>query len=153
MQQNCPFKQILHYKTWQIISIFLKFATSFKFSLFRACGVQLRPDKYCTISFPDALNVLMLSKLVTGFENIFDNESVVIQRAGKSYWGGRLNTIDLLLLTSLDQLIFMLKILFQFFYKTSYLNEEVNCTEPSPSVSIPCKGRKALCYGSCSLQY
>jgi hypothetical protein len=23
------------------------------------------------------------------------------------------------------------------FYKTSYLNEEVNCTEPSPSVSIP----------------
>ncbi len=24
------------------------------------------------------------------------------------------------------------------FYKTSYLNEEVNCTEPSTSVSIPC---------------
>ncbi len=23
------------------------------------------------------------------------------------------------------------------FYKTSNLNEEVNCTEPSPSVSIP----------------
>jgi len=23
------------------------------------------------------------------------------------------------------------------FYKTSYLNEEVNCTEPSPSVSFP----------------
>ncbi len=23
-------------------------------------------------------------------------------------------------------------------YKTSYLNEEVNCTDPSPSVSIPC---------------
>ncbi len=23
-------------------------------------------------------------------------------------------------------------------YKTSYLNVEVNCTEPSPSVSIPC---------------
>jgi hypothetical protein len=23
------------------------------------------------------------------------------------------------------------------FYKTSYLNEEVNCTEPSPSVSVP----------------
>jgi hypothetical protein len=31
-----------------------------------------------------------------------------------------------------------LKILFSFFTKTSYLNEEVNCTEPSPSVSIPC---------------
>ncbi len=24
-----------------------------------------------------------------------------------------------------------------FFYKTSYLNEEVNCTEPYPSVSVP----------------
>jgi hypothetical protein len=23
-----------------------------------------------------------------------------------------------------------------FFYKTSYLNEEVNCTVPSPSVSV-----------------
>ncbi len=31
----------------------------------------------------------------------------------------------------------MLKILFYFFYKASYLNEEVNCTKPSPSVSIP----------------
>jgi hypothetical protein len=32
----------------------------------------------------------------------------------------------------------ILKIIFTF-YKTSYLNEEVNCTEPSPSVSVPCK--------------
>jgi hypothetical protein len=24
-------------------------------------------------------------------------------------------------------------------YKTSYLQEEVNCTEPSPSVGVPCK--------------
>jgi hypothetical protein len=30
-----------------------------------------------------------------------------------------------------------LKILFTFLTKTSFLNEEVNCTEPSPSVSIP----------------
>jgi len=28
-----------------------------------------------------------------------------------------------------------------FFYKTDYLNEEVNCTEPSPSVSIPWLGK------------
>jgi hypothetical protein len=34
---------------------------------------------------------------------------------------GRLSTDDLLVLTSLDQLLFM--------YET-YLNEEVNCTEP-----------------------
>jgi len=46
-------------------------------------------------------------------------------------------TADLQVLTSLDKLIFRLKIVFTFFYKTSYLNEEVNCTEPSPSVSIP----------------
>jgi hypothetical protein len=49
---------------------------------------------------------------------------------------GRLCTIDLLVL-SLDQLLFILKILFAIFKTTSYLNEEVNCTEPSSSVSIP----------------
>ncbi len=32
-------------------------------------------------------------------------------------------------IASFDQLIF---------YKTSYLNEEVNCTKPFPSVSVPC---------------
>ncbi len=37
--------------------------------------------------------------------------------AGKSYPGGRLSTVDLLKLTSLDQLIFKLKILFSFFKK------------------------------------
>jgi hypothetical protein len=45
---------------------------------------------------------------------------------------GRLSTVDLLVLTSLDQLLFILKIVFTFFYKTSYLNEEVNGIEPSP---------------------
>jgi len=41
-------------------------------------------------------------------------------------------------LTSLDQLLFMLKILFMFASYTSCLNEEVNCTETPPStVSIP----------------
>jgi hypothetical protein len=47
---------------------------------------------------------------------------------------GRLSTVNLLVLTSLDQLVFILKI---FFYNTSYLNEEVTCTEPSASVSVP----------------
>jgi hypothetical protein len=45
---------------------------------------------------------------------------------------GRLSTVDLLVLTSLDQLLYYLP-----FYKTNNLNEEVNCTEPSSSVSIP----------------
>jgi hypothetical protein len=37
----------------------------------------------------------------------------------------------------LDQLLLIQQTLFTF-YKTSYLNEEVNRTEPSPSVSVPC---------------
>jgi len=55
---------------------------------------------------------------------------------GNPYGRGRLSTVDLLVLTSLDKLLFILKYYFPF-YKTSYLNEEVNCTEPSPSVSVP----------------
>ncbi len=58
-------------------------------------------------------------------------------KAGKPYWGGRLSTVDLLVLTSLDQLLLIIKFLFHLCYKTSYLNEEVNCTVPSPSVSFP----------------
>jgi len=54
-----------------------------------------------------------------------------------SYLRGRFDTVDLLVLTSLDQLLLIMKILSTYlFYKTSYLNEEVNCTKPSPSVSI-----------------
>jgi hypothetical protein len=45
------------------------------------------------------------------------------------------DTVDLLVLTSLDQFVF--KNIIFLFYKTSYLNEEANGTEPSPSVSIP----------------
>ena len=47
----------------------------------------------------------------------------------------RLSAVDLLVLTSLDQLLLILAN--AFFYKTSCLNEEVNRTEPSPSVSVP----------------
>ncbi len=44
---------------------------------------------------------------------------------------------DLLVLNSLDQLLFIVKLLVAFVTK-SYLNEEVNCTEPSPLVSVTC---------------
>jgi hypothetical protein len=50
--------------------------------------------------------------------------------------GGRSNTIDLLVLVSLDQLLFILKGFFPL-NKTSYLNQEVNRTKPSPSVRVP----------------
>jgi hypothetical protein len=61
-------------------------------------------------------------------------------KPGNPYSRGRLSTIDLLVQTNLDHLIVLMKILFTFFYK-KYLNEEVNCTEPFPSVSIPCESR------------
>ncbi len=60
---------------------------------------------------------------------MFQRMSKLIHTSGISYWRGRLNTVDLLALTSLEQLHYLLKILFNFFYKTCYLlNEEVNCT-------------------------
>ncbi len=40
---------------------------------------------------------------------------------------GRLSTIDLPVLTSLDQLFFNENVIY-LFYKTGYLNEEVKCT-------------------------
>ncbi len=45
--------------------------------------------------------------------------------------------IDLLILASLDQLLVILQT-YLLFNKTSYPNEEVNGTEPSPSVRVPC---------------
>ncbi len=53
-------------------------------------------------------------------------------------------TVDNLVLTSYDQFIFMLKILIHFVTKTRYLNEEVNCTEPSPLVCVPMYEMKTL---------
>jgi len=43
------------------------------------------------------------------------------QNPGKPYRRGRLSTVNLLVLTSLDQLIFKLKILFTFFTKQATL--------------------------------
>jgi hypothetical protein len=57
------------------------------------------------------------------------------RQTGKPYWRGRLSTVSLLVLTSLDQLRLIMKTIFTF-YKT--INEEVMCTEPAPSVSVPC---------------
>jgi hypothetical protein len=51
--------------------------------------------------------------------------------------GKALSTVDFLELTSLDELIFILKILLTFVTKTSCLNEGANCTGSSPFVSVP----------------
>jgi len=51
-------------------------------------------------------------------------------------WKGRVSTVDLLVLTNLDRLLFWWKY-YLMCSKASYINEEVNCTEPFPSVSVP----------------
>jgi hypothetical protein len=52
---------------------------------------------------------------------------------------GKDKQVDLLVPTILDQ-AFHSETIFFHFYKTFYLSEEVNCTEPSPSVRVPCRG-------------
>jgi hypothetical protein len=54
----------------------------------------------------------------------------------EAYLKRKASTFDLLGKTSLDQLIFQLKILLPFFI-TIYLDEEVNCIGYFPSVSVP----------------
>ncbi len=60
-------------------------------------------------------------------------------RPGNPYWRERFSTVDLLVQTSLDQLLLRLKTLFTFLLNKLF-NEEVNCTEPPPSVSVPWLG-------------
>jgi hypothetical protein len=55
----------------------------------------------------------------------------------KSYKRERLSTVDLLVLPSLRSNPFGIENIFPLIYKTSYLNEEVNCTEPSPHLVFP----------------
>jgi hypothetical protein len=44
-------------------------------------------------------------------------------KAGNSYWKGRISTVDLSVLTSLNRLLLIMQTLLTIFYKTSYLNE------------------------------
>ncbi len=49
------------------------------------------------------------------------NDRKLKLQPGKSHWGGRLSTVDLLVLTILDQLIFKLKVFFSFLTKQATL--------------------------------
>jgi len=69
------------------------------------------------------------------FCDLMHGELVTIILPGKSNWRRWLSTVDLLLLTSLDQLILILKILFISVTKRATLKRY--CTEPSPSVRVP----------------
>jgi hypothetical protein len=85
--------------------------------------------------------ILEIGSTGTVFTKLFS--SVLMNGQNKLEQGsltkrGRLSKVDLLVLASLDQLLLILKILFTWF-KTSYHNEEVNCTDSPPSVSFPGK--------------
>ncbi len=54
-----------------------------------------------------------------------------MNKSGKSYWGGRISTVHLLVLTSLESACFKLKILFSFFSKQAALiRSTVLCLPP-----------------------
>jgi len=46
--------------------------------------------------------------------------------------------VDVLVLTCSDQVPFILKLDFPFFYKQTYIDEEFNRTEPFLLVRVPC---------------
>ncbi len=57
--------------------------------------------------------------------------------ARRSYWRGRLSTVDLLVLTSLDQLLFTLKILFTFLTKQATIMRKSTVLSLSPQLVFP----------------
>ena len=61
----------------------------------------------------------------------------LIDRAGNPYRRGSLGTVDLLVLTQLDQLIFILKILFTSFTKQETLMRRTTLHKAFPLVSVP----------------
>jgi len=56
---------------------------------------------------------------------------------GKSYRGGRFSTVDLLVLTSFEQLIFIVKILFSFFTKQATLMKRSTVLSLPPQLVFP----------------
>jgi hypothetical protein len=74
----------------------------------------------------------------------YDHNNRLIVRAGKSYWRGRLSTVDLLVLTSLDHLLFKSKMLFTFFTKQANLMRRSTVSSLPPQLVFPSTGRRCL---------
>jgi hypothetical protein len=87
------------------------------------------------------------------FIQLFSPSMFQSLQPGNPYWRGCLSTVDLLVLTSLDQLLVILQTTFTFFSKTRYLNKEVNRTEPSPSVSVRCYKLLFICQTQSNIVY
>jgi hypothetical protein len=62
-------------------------------------------------------------------------EQVGFAKPGNPNWRGRICTVELLVITSWDQLLLVQKLCY--FYKTTFPKEEVYWSEPSTSVKIP----------------
>ncbi len=74
----------------------------------------------------------------------YNHQNSLIVRAWKSYWRGRLGTVNLLVLTSLDQLLFKLKILWTFFTKQATLMRRSSVLSLPPQLVFPGTGRRCL---------
>ncbi len=90
-------------------------------------------------------------KVKIGFDLInwsFKVSLTLKHKSGKSYWGGRLSTVDLLVLTSLNQLIFISKKLFSFITKQATLMRRSTALNllPPQLVSIPCTNLKSFSF-------
>jgi hypothetical protein len=68
----------------------------------------------------------------------FLNQIFVSDTPGKTYRRGRLSTVDLLVLTCLDQLLLLIKILYTFLTEQATLMRRTTVLSLPPSVGIPC---------------
>jgi hypothetical protein len=76
----------------------------------------------------------------TGVSGLYLKTVFYLQNPGKSYCGMRLSTVDLLVLTRLDQLVFKLKILFSFFTKQAALMWRSTVLSLPPQLVFPAQG-------------
>ncbi len=89
---------------------------SFRIEIYSICPVWRQDLKFIAL-----LTNFISFTFLTLFHVISQSVPYQWPVPGKSYWGGRLSTVDLLVLTSLDQLIFIYKISFSFFIKQATL--------------------------------
>jgi hypothetical protein len=69
--------------------------------------------------------------------NFFSVPKMMLLLVREASLKGRPSTVDLLAITRLHLLVSHIKYIIYLCYRTSYLNVEVNCIKPSPSVHVP----------------
>ncbi len=86
--------------------------------------------------------IIITNRIKTGADIDSDKNrhQFFLHRAGKFYQRGRLCTIDLLVLTSLHQLLYMLKILIYLFTKHPTLMRRSTVLSPPPQLVFPDRG-------------